>query len=177
MSSNSHILVIDNNKDTLMELEFDLIEAGYTVLAASSGEQALALMSKQTVDLVLVEMNIPNISGMRVLAEVLKKRVMSIPVLMMSSFENEADIIEALDAGAEDYISKPYLKQVLLVRIRNALRLKDKTHTLESLLRTDSLTHINNRVGYEEQANKVLSHAKRNAHFSAVAMLYIDHFK
>ncbi|GHE90449.1 diguanylate cyclase [Thalassotalea profundi] len=176
MSNNSTILVIDDAKDTLMLLEFDLIQAGYKVIAANGGAQALEILNKQAVDLVLLDLHMPNVSGTEVLTHITRTEF-SPPVIMLSSSADENDVVKMLDIGAEDYVTKPYIAKVLLARIRNALRLKEKTQKLESLLRTDSLTHVNNRVGYEELANKAISHAKRNKHQTAVAMLDIDHFK
>lgn len=176
MGSNSIILVIDDAKDTLMSLEFDLIEAGYKVIAVNGGSQALEILNRQSVDLVLLDFHMPNISGLQVLGHITGMDI-SPPVIMLSSPEDEIDVVNTLDMGAEDYVIKPYIKKVLLARIRNALRLNEKTQRLESLLLTDSLTHVNNRVGYEELASKVISHAKRNKHQTAVAMLDIDHFK
>ncbi|GAA5137165.1 diguanylate cyclase [Thalassotalea piscium] len=173
---NSTILVIDDAKDTLMLLEFDLIEAGYKVLTANGGEQALEILNRQAVDLVLLDLHMPKMSGMEVLANITALETAP-PVIMLSASDDENDVVKTLDVGAEDYVTKPYVAKVLYARIRNALRLKEKTQELEALLRTDSLTHINNRVGYEELATKVISHAKRNKHRTAIAMLDIDHFK
>ncbi|WP_448568472.1 diguanylate cyclase [Thalassotalea ganghwensis] len=177
MSKNSTILVVDDAKDTLILLEFDLIQAGYTVITADNGEDALEILSKQSVDIVLLDLHMPGLSGMEVLAEIIKEGENAPPVIMLSASDDEDDVVKTLDVGAEDYVTKPYHAKVLLARIRNALRLKEKTLKLEALLRTDSLTKVNNRVGYEELATKVISHAKRNHHITAVAMLDIDHFK
>lgn len=177
MNSHNTILVVDDTEDILMLLEFDLIQAGYKVITAHSGKQAIEVLSKQAVDLVLLDFAMPNTSGMEVLTHITNLTELSPPVIMLASATEESGVIKALDLGAEDYVIKPYINKVLLARVRNALKLKEKTYTLETLLRTDSLTHVNNRVGYEELANKVLSHAKRNKHRTAVAMLDIDHFK
>lgn len=176
VSRNSLILVIDDAKETLMSLEFDLIEAGYKVIAVNSGSQALEILNRQNVDLVLLEFRMPNNSGIKLLAHITAMESYP-PVIMLSSTADENNVVNTLDLGAEDYVLKPYIAKVLLARIRNALRLNEKTQRLESLLLTDSLTHVNNRVGYEDLANKVISHAKRNKHQTAVAMLDIDHFK
>ncbi|XQW86612.1 diguanylate cyclase [Thalassotalea piscium] len=176
MSKNNTILVVDDAKDILMLLEFDLIEAGYKVVTANGGEQALDILNQQRIDLVLLDLQMPTVTGLDVLSYITSMEI-SPPVIMLSSSDDENDVVKTLDIGAEDYVTKPYIAKVLLARIRNALRLKEKTQKLESLLRTDSLTRVNNRIGYEELAAKCISHAKRNKHQIAVTMLDIDHFK
>lgn len=122
---NSTILVIDDAKDTLMLLEFDLIEAGYKVLTANGGEQALEILNRQAVDLVLLDLHMPKMSGMEVLANITALETAP-PVIMLSASDDENDVVKTLDVGAEDYVTKPYVAKVLYARIRNALRLKEK---------------------------------------------------
>lgn len=172
------VLAIDDAKDSLMLLAFDLSESGYEVLTAESGEQAISILEEVEVDLILLDMHMPGMSGLTLL-ETLKKRpeYKDIPVIMLSASGQEEAIVSSLELGADDYVTKPYIPSVLLARIRNSLRFMEKTKQLEQLARTDSLTGIHNRGSFEELVSSVISQAKRKHQPIALAMFDLDYFK
>lgn len=172
------ILTVDDAKDSLMLLDFDLSESGYQVFTAESGEQALLLLEDITVDLILLDMHMPGMSGLSLL-ELLKSTAAykDIPVIMLSASGQEEAIVSALEMGADDYVTKPYIPRVLLARIRNSLRFMEKTKQLEVLAKTDSLTRLNNRGSFNELTNAALSQAKRSNQPISIAMFDLDHFK
>jgi diguanylate cyclase (GGDEF)-like protein len=173
-----NILAVDDAKDTLMLLEFDLAEVGYEVFTAESGELALAVLEEQAIDLILLDMYMPGISGLAVLKKVKAHPLfMKTPVIMLSASDDEYKIVDALESGADDYVIKPYIPKVLLARIKTSIRLLEKTLELESLAKTDFLTGINNRCAFEYLANKAISQAKRTNLPLVMAMLDIDFFK
>ena len=134
------ILAVDDAKDTLMLLDFDLAEEGYQVFTAESGEIAFEVLEEQAIDLILLDMYMPGISGLAMLQKLKSHSAfMSIPVIMLSASDDEDQIVAALEFGADDYVTKPYIPKVLLARIRTSLRLLEKTLELESLAKTDFL--------------------------------------
>ncbi|MDO6426959.1 diguanylate cyclase [Thalassotalea sp. 1_MG-2023] len=172
------VMAIDDAKDTLMLLEFDLSESGYEVLTAESGEQALSLLEELNVDLILLDMHMPEMSGLTFLETLKNSRdFKNIPVIMLSASGQEEAIVSSLENGADDYVTKPYIPSVLLARIRNSLRFMEKTKQLEQLARTDSLTGLHNRGSFKELVSSVLSQAKRKHQPISVAMLDLDYFK
>jgi diguanylate cyclase (GGDEF)-like protein len=173
-----NILAVDDAKDTLMLLEFDLAEVGYEVFTAESGELALAVLEEQAIDLILLDMYMPGLSGLAVLKKVKAHPLfMKTPVIMLSASDDEDKIVDALESGADDYVTKPYIPKVLLARIKTSIRLLEKTLELESLAKTDFLTGINNRCAFENLASKAISQAKRTNLPYVMAMLDIDFFK
>jgi len=172
------ILAVDDAKDTLMLIEFDLTEEGFNVITADSGESALTLMEDTEVDLVLLDMYMPGISGLVTLEKIKSNAQLSnTPVIMLSASGDEDQIVAALELGADDYATKPYTPKILLARIRTSLRLKVKTLQLEAIARTDFLTKLNNRGSFEDLTNKAMSLAKRNNQPIVIAMFDIDFFK
>ena len=122
------ILAVDDAKDTLMLLDFDLAEEGYQVFTAESGEIAFEVLEEQAIDLILLDMYMPGISGLAMLQKLKSlPAFMSIPVIMLSASDDEDQIVAALEFGADDYVTKPYIPKVLLARIRTSLRLLEKT--------------------------------------------------
>jgi DNA-binding response OmpR family regulator len=143
------ILAVDDAQDTLVLLDFDLSGEGFTVLTAKSGKIALSMMQTHPVDLVLLDIYMPGISGLSTLKEIKSKPEFShIPVIMLSASGDEDQIVTALECGAADYATKPYNAKILLARIRTSLRLMKKNIELESIARTDYLTKLDNRGSF-----------------------------
>ncbi|MBA6364396.1 response regulator, partial [Colwellia sp. BRX8-8] len=113
-----NILAVDDAKDTLMLLEFDLGEEGYNVFTAESGEKALEVLEEQAIDLILLDMYMPGISGLEMLHKLKNHPIIfNTPVIMLSASDDEDQIVAALEFGADDYVTKPYIPKVLLARI------------------------------------------------------------
>ncbi len=172
------ILVVDDAKDTQMLLEFDLADAGCQVYTVDSGEQALSLLQDNNIDLILLDMYMPGLSGLATL-EKIKSWLGgdTIPVIMLSSSDDEDEVVAALELGASDYVVKPYVAKILLARIGTALRLKEKTQQLEHLAKTDFLTGINNRGNFFDLSCTAINFASRTKQPLVVAMFDIDFFK
>ena len=172
------ILVVDDAKDTQILLEFDLNAAGYQVTSCDSGEESLVLLDSFSVDLILLDMYMPGLSGLETL-EKIKAQMLSaqIPVIMLSASTDEDEVVAALELGAGDYVIKPYVAKILLARIRTAIRLKEKTDQLEYLAKTDFLTGMNNRGSFFQQSSNAINLANRAGQPLVVAMFDIDFFK
>ncbi len=172
------ILAIDDAKDGLLLLAFDLQEAGCEVVCANSGESALLLLEQNQVDLIILDMHMPGLSGLATLAALKgDSKLQEIPVIMLSASDLEDEIVAALELGADDYVVKPYIRKVLLARMQTALRLREKTKALAYLAKTDFLTEINNRASFYQLTNNAMNQALRNDENLVIAMFDIDLFK
>ena len=177
-NSNSTILAIDDAEDILLLLEFELSEEGYKVLTAKDGYDAFDVVSRESVDLILLDIEMPNLSGLQMLEQLKSNSLyQDIPVIMLSGSEQSADIVSALDLGANDFVNKPYLPEVLLARIRTSLRLLEKNRELEKMALTDFLTGINNRRQFYHLTSAALSKNQRHQSSLTIAIFDIDHFK
>ncbi|ALO34943.1 hypothetical protein CMT41_09605 [Colwellia sp. MT41] len=172
------ILVVDDAKDTQLLLEFDLGTAGYQVTSCDSGEESLVFLDTLAIDLILLDMYMPGLSGLETLAKIkAQPKSAQIPVIMLSASTDEDEVVASLELGAGDYVIKPYVAKVLLARIRTAIRLKEKTAQLEYLAKTDFLTNLNNRGSFFGLSSKAISLANRAEQPLVVAMFDIDFFK
>jgi len=127
------ILAVDDERDILELLEYNLSKEGFEVLTADSGEAALEIMQKNQPDLILLDLMLPGIDGLE-LCRLAKEseRTKQIPIVMLTAKGEEADIVAGLEIGAEDYITKPFSPRVLLARIRTVLRRKARPSSSES---------------------------------------------
>jgi len=114
------VLVVDDEPHILSALTSRLTGAGYQVLGAADGETAVEITATAAPDVVILDMGLPGIQG----AEVVRRiRVFStVPVLILSALDRDAEKITALDAGADDYVTKPFSLDELLARLRALLR-------------------------------------------------------
>jgi two-component system KDP operon response regulator KdpE len=116
----ANILVVDDEPQIRRVLRSTLSAHGYVIVEAKSGEEALELLRKQRPDLVLLDMNMPGMGGIEACREV--RRASDAPIIMLTVRNAERDKVAALDAGADDYVVKPFGIEELLARIRAALR-------------------------------------------------------
>ncbi|MBE7219453.1 MAG: response regulator transcription factor [Caulobacteraceae bacterium] len=114
------ILVVDDEPEIHRFLRPTLAAAGFAVEAAMTGGEALALLAKGTPELVLLDLGLPDMDGLTVLQAI--RAASSLPVVILSARDAEAGKVAALDAGADDYINKPFGVPELMARIRTALR-------------------------------------------------------
>ena len=121
MSGNKYkILIIEDEENILKFVKTVLSAHGYHVLCARQGEEGRMLFESHCPDLVLLDLGLPDMDGIQFLRAVRKKS--SVPILVLSARSNERDKVEALDLGANDYVTKPFGTAELEARIRTALR-------------------------------------------------------
>ena len=118
--SGQRVLVVDDEPQILHALETTLRGAGYEVTTAGTGEQALILAATRPPDAVVLDLVLPGKSGVEVAREL--RMWMTTPILILSAVGDEADKVDALDAGADDYVTKPFGIDELLARLRAVLR-------------------------------------------------------
>lgn len=176
------ILLIDGASGDAGMLKQELQTAGYSV-ARLSGKEGLDQAERISPDLVLLDM--PAGDGVENLRQ-LKSRplVHSIPIILLSSSNDEDLIIRALDWGAYDYVSKPVIYPVLTARIRAALRLRENqqllaqaNRDLAKLASQDPLTGVYNRRHFLQRADAEFTQADRHRRPLAIIMLDVDEFK
>jgi two-component system, OmpR family, KDP operon response regulator KdpE len=113
-------LVIDDERAIRKLLRMGLITQGYEILEASDGKTALELLA-QAPDVVVLDLGLPDMKGLDLL-KAIRIRNESVPIVVLSSRSDEAGKVEALDLGADDYVTKPFGMDELLARLRNAVR-------------------------------------------------------
>jgi DNA-binding response OmpR family regulator len=139
-----HILAVEDEPAILRLLERGLRAAGHRVMTADNGEDGLALASDEAVDLVLLDISLPRLDGRQVLARIRDRRP-SLPVLMLTARDDLESKVRSLDAGADDYLTKPFAFEELLARIRALTRRSDQataTHLAVGDLRLDLLGRL-----------------------------------
>ncbi len=118
--SDARILVVDDDPQIRRVMRMTLVSHGYMVSDARSGEEALEALRREKFDLVLLDINMPGIGGLEACR--LIRASSEMPVIVLTVRSAERDKVEALDAGADDYVTKPFGTPELLARIRAALR-------------------------------------------------------
>lgn len=129
---NHTILVVDDEEHILELIEYNLYQNQFHALTAQSGEEALTLLAKEKVDLVLLDWMLPGISGIDVLKEIRKDdRLGELPVILLTAKGEEIDKVLGLELGADDYISKPFGIHELIARVKAVLRRSVKLENKE----------------------------------------------
>jgi two-component system KDP operon response regulator KdpE len=118
--SDATILVVDDEPQIRRVMRSTLSAHGYVITEAKTGEEALDLLRKERPDLVLLDVNMPGMGGIETCREI--RRSSDAPIIMLTVRNAERDKVQALDAGADDYVVKPFGIEELLARIRAALR-------------------------------------------------------
>ncbi len=117
----AHILVVDDDQHITDMLRRALAYAGYSVAAAGSGDEALARTLERPPELIVLDVMLPRMDGLEV-ARRLRMAGDNVPILMLTAGDAVSDRVEGFDAGADDYLIKPFAPEELLVRIRALLR-------------------------------------------------------
>lgn len=172
------ILVVDDMTTTLL-LIHDLLKDTYEVKIAKSGTKALEILeSPNDIDLILLDIEMPEINGYDVCKRIKNNEtIKNIPIIFITGRTSQEDEEYGLNLGAIDYITKPFNKAIVKLRIKNYLDLKIKNDMLEKLSMYDGLTNIRNRRFFDETFEKTFSEIKRDKKSLAVLMIDIDFFK
>ncbi len=170
--TNATLLLVDDDAMNRDALSRRLTRKGYRVLTAESGVHALETVSATRVDAVLLDVMMPGMSGMETLRRLRESHSVSeLPVIMVTANDRSEDVVDALDLGANDYVTKPIDFPVVLARIRTQVTAR----------RADPLTGLPNRVLFMDRLERLMARAQRadrsrDVSF-AVLFLDIDRFK
>ena len=144
MSTRFKILVVDDEQQIRKLLNISLETEGYNVLNAENGKEALLKAASYKPDLIILDLGLPDEDGQSILKKI---RVWSkTPIIILSVRNSENEIISALDAGADDYITKPFNTQELLARIRVALRHNLPVESLPAFVNGSLTVDLNSRT-------------------------------
>jgi two-component system KDP operon response regulator KdpE len=138
-SSPRKVLVVDDEPPIRRFLRTSLTAQGYHIVEAENGNGALALLAHGAVDLVLLDLGLPDIDGLDVLRKI-RASGASVPVIVLSSRTDETGKVKALDVGADDYVTKPFGIDELLARIRTAFRHRLQAEGEKPLYRSGDLS-------------------------------------
>jgi DNA-binding NtrC family response regulator len=171
MDEHSHILVVDDDTDTLTLLRDILSKEGYEVGTASDGKTALDHIGSRTPDLIMSDIHMPGLDGMGLLAE-LRDRYHDIPVILITAFGSLKTAVDSLRSGAFDYLSKPFIADDIRLVVRRALehnQLSRQNQALREQLR--HRYHYDNLVGSSPGIVSVYKSIARVAHTDSTVLL------
>jgi len=143
-TSMKNILLVEDDKSILLGLSYSLETEGYKVTPCSTVQCANALLNKESFDLVLLDLTLPDGSGYDVCREA--RRLTEAPVIFLTACDDEVNVVMGLDMGADDYITKPFRLRELLSRIKMVLRRNERTAEGGSTIQIGSLT-VNTALG------------------------------
>jgi diguanylate cyclase (GGDEF)-like protein len=163
------LLLVDDDERNRDALSRRLVRNGYSVLTAASGADALAMVGAHRVDAVLLDVMMPGMSGIETLRRLRQSRsAADLPVIMVTANDSSRDVVEALDLGANDYVTKPVDFAVALARIRTQVTAR----------RADPLTGLANRALFMDRLDTLIGRGQTPQGLSfAVFFLDVDRFK
>ena len=115
-----NILVCDDEKEITDAIEIYLSQEGYRVLKAYNGKQALEIMKKEEIHLLIIDLMMPEMDGIHAILEI--RKTSSIPIIVLSAKSQDADKILGLNVGADDYVTKPFNPLELVARVKSQMR-------------------------------------------------------
>ncbi len=136
------VLVVDDEKDLVELISFNLARNGYDVVAAGTGNDALEVATAQLPDIIILDLMLPGISGLDVARRLkAEPRTNPIPIIMLTAKGEETDVVVGLTLGADDYVTKPFSMKILLARLNSVLRRTETAvPTADGTLRAGPLT-------------------------------------
>ena len=180
------LLLVVDDADTMRDLlERQLTERGYDVVCAADGRAGLELVSRRRPDAILLDHELPGMSGLEVLARLRSDDdLAAVPVIMLTTEHEQALLLTSLRAGAHDHLRKPFDPAELEARVAAALRVKklhdalvDANRRLAEQALTDDLTGLANRRHGAHELDRAVALAVRHGQALALARVDIDHFK
>ncbi|RLB18493.1 MAG: diguanylate cyclase response regulator [Thermoplasmata archaeon] len=185
MNNDFPILVAEDNPVSRKLLEKTLTKAGYEVVAAKDGREALEIFRQRFFPIVLTDWMMPKMSGPE-LCKALRAQSQNgyVFMILLTAKDSKDDIVEGLEAGADDYLTKPFNRGELMARLKTGTRilelersLKKATEEIRLLSTKDQLTGCYNRGFLTEHLPKEVKRARRYGHEFSVVLCDIDHFK
>lgn len=179
------ILIVDDITNNLKLVGEILDNLGYNTTFATSGFQALNRLKDNKIDLILLDLMMPEMDGLEV-CQFIKNdpALQEIPIIFLTASYEEEKLVEAFELGAVDYITKPFIRNELLARVKTHLALKQTTDNLkralvklQQLSQLDPLTQILNRRSFFEYIENQFNRAIHDKSLFSLLILDLDHFK
>jgi two-component system cell cycle response regulator len=193
------ILAVDDDPQTLTTLHELLANEATSILAAAGSDEALRLAIQHQPDLIIANWHMPDISGLD-LCRMLRKTEFAkhLYIIILTASESDDELVQAFEAGADDYVGKPFVPKVLEARVRGGRRIigyQEKMHNDRAIIQdyadqltavnkrfhtmamTDSLTGLPNRRHAMERLQDMISESRRTGNVFSCIMIDIDHFK
>lgn len=119
----ARLLIIEDEADIRELISFNLEMSGYEVEKARDGEEGLAMARSSAFDLIILDLMLPGMDGLKVCSQLKREPdTKSVPVIMLTARSEDDDVVEGLETGADDYVTKPFSPRVLIARVKAALR-------------------------------------------------------
>ena len=184
-ATRGRILVVDDNQDNVEIIATRLRFRGYEIDEASDGHQALSLIRHKPPHLILLDVMLPDIDGYEISRRIKGDDTLPfIPIILVTARDSTQDKVAGLDAGADDYLTKPINFPELEARVRSMLRIKrlqdelnEKNRELERLSISDGLTGLFNHRHIHGLLDEEYERANRSGDSLTLAMFDLDHFK
>lgn len=172
------ILIADDDESIRLLLTTLLEEAGYRTILAENGQAAVQLAVENRPDIAILDVMMPGLDGFETCRAIKSdQRTTDIPVLLLTALAQTPAKVQGLDCGASDYITKPFVANELLARLRTTLAQKSRHDALAAEALTDALTGLANRRSVEQQLDQMLAHSARSHETLSLLMFDADHFK
>ena len=173
------VLIVDDNEDNLLLFQEYLEDNGFETVLASSGQQALNYLEDNAVDVIVLDVQMPEMDGFEVCRRVKNQdHTKDIPVIFVTAkFQDVDHVATGLYLGANDYLYKPVAEKELVARVAVMVRLKAAEDEVRRISVTDELTGLYNRRFLRKRLEEELSRAKRSQSALSVVLLDLDHFK
>jgi diguanylate cyclase (GGDEF)-like protein len=173
------ILIVDDEETNLYALRLILESKGYRCLEALSGAEALQIATAAAPEVILLDIHMPEMDGYEVCRRLkVDPRTSPIPIVFLTArYRDHDEIARGLEAGAHDYVTKPFSAPELLARIGVMVRIQRAEAEARKASLTDSLTGLYNRRFLHQRLEEEMSRSRRHGSPLACVMLDIDHFK
>lgn len=185
MSQQYPILVAEDSASTRMLLEKKLMKAGHTVHSVENGRKALNLLNEKFFPIVITDWMMPELDGLQLCRAIRTQKTQGyVFIILLTAKDSKCDIVTGLEAGADDYLTKPFSNSELIARLNSGIRvlelersLREANEEIRILSITDPLTGCYNRGYISERLPQEIKRAQRYNHSLSVVLCDIDHFK
>ncbi|HNX90768.1 MAG TPA: response regulator, partial [Candidatus Omnitrophota bacterium] len=169
------ILITDDNYDILLVTSMRLKEKGYKVLTAIDGVEALKIVETEAVDLVILDISMPNMDGMEVCRRIkANKNIPYIPIVFFTAKDSVEEKVKGMKMGVADYITKPVDHRELIARVEMVL---ENSAIQEKISYKDEITGLSNYNFFKKQLNYHYEISKRYGRIFSLLVLDVDKFK
>ncbi|HEY1268100.1 MAG TPA: diguanylate cyclase [Candidatus Binatia bacterium] len=172
------VLIAEDNPDQMEILQTMLGQGRYRLVCAMDGEEAWAKLASEPVDIALLDIMMPKITGLEVCRRIREDpKLKNIYVIFLTAMVSGEDRVKGLELGANDYMTKPYYVPELMARLSVGERLTRERHEIETQAAHDPLTGLHNRRTFEERLSHEFERAKRYSRPLSILMIDVDNFK